>query len=174
MGKTRSYEIKEYRQKIMDILCESDRVCTLLGVDKKEAYHLLPFHKSFPHEWIPDVQTQTDRFINFEISATKNVINDVFKDITIYFFVVCHKDIARWKDDFNDEYDDDIVDLWYDEATCALDDIFNDKRTDDLGFGIVGTMELISNKPYVPQEKYRGRILTFKVRDFENGKKYGK
>lgn len=160
MGKARSYEIVEYRNKIMAEICKSKELVELLGCENEEyPEDVIPFKWSFPHEYIPETITKTDRFINFEISASLDVRNNVFKDLTIYFFVVCHEDVIRHKKGG----------LWYDKATCELDNIFCENNV--LG---VGETMLISNKPYCPQQKFKGRLLTFVVKDFNNGLKNGR
>ena len=71
MGKSRSYEIKEYRNKILVEICKSEKLIQLLGLANEEyPEDILPYKYVFPHEYIPDTVTKTDRFINFEISAT--------------------------------------------------------------------------------------------------------
>lgn len=75
---------------------------------------------------------------------------------------MCHEDIIQYEEKGR-KY------LWYDKAVCELDNIFCEKNV--LG---VGETTLISNAPYCPQQKYKGRILKFIVKDFNNGLKYGK
>ena len=147
----------------MTEICTSEEIVKLLGCENEEQPdEVIPYKWSFPHEYIPDTITQTDRFINFEISATIDPKNNVYKDLTIYFFVVCHEDAIRYKDGLNTY-------LWYDKATCELDNIFCEKNI--LG---VGETVLVSNVPYCPQQKFKGRLLKFIVKDFNNGLKYGK
>lgn len=163
MGKARSYEIIEYRKLIMNEICRSTELVKLLGEsDKQYPEDVIPYKWCFPHEYIPDTITETDRFINFEISANIDSKNNVFKDLTIYFFVVCHQDVIRYRENGR-EY------LWYDKVTCELDNIFCEKNI--LG---VGETNLISNHPYCPQYKFKGRLLKFVVKDFNNGLKYGR
>ena len=80
--------------------------------------------------------------------------------MTIYVFEVGHEDAEK---------DKKYGGLWYDTATCELDNIFCEEYV--LG---VGETTLVSNKPYCPQKKFKGRLLTFVVKDFNNGLKYGK
>ena len=163
MGKARSYEIIEYRKKIMAELCMSPEIVKLLGCENEEyPEDIIPYKWSFPHEYIPDTITTTDRFINYEISATIDHKNNTFKDLTIFFFVVCHEDVIRYKENGRSY-------LWYDKVTCELDNIFCEKNI--LG---VGETTLVSNVPYCPQQKFKGRLLKFVVKDFNNGLKYGK
>ena len=161
MCKSRSCEIKETRNKILIEICKSEKLVKLLGFENEEyPEDILPYKYVFPHEYIPDTITKTDRFINFEISATIDSRNNVFKDLTIYIFVVGHEDVVK---------DKKYGGLWYDTATCELDNIFCENNI--LG---VGETTLVSNKPYCPQQKFKGRLLTFVVKDFNNGLKYGK
>ena len=147
----------------MTEICTSEEIVKLLGCENEEQpEEVIPYKWSFPHEYIPDTITQTDSFINFEISATIDTKNNVYKDLTIYFFVVCHEDAIRYKED-------GVTYLWYDKATCELDNIFCEKNI--LG---VGETVLVSNVPYCPQQKFKGRLLKFIVKDFNNGLKYGK
>ena len=65
MGKSRSYEIIEYRNKIMTQICMSSELVKLLGcANEKYPEDIIPYNWSFPHEYIPDTITTTDRFIN--------------------------------------------------------------------------------------------------------------
>lgn len=163
MGQARSYEIIDYRKKIMNEICKSDELIKLLGcADEEYPEDIIPYKLSFPHEYIPETIMESDKFINYEISATIDPRNNVYKDLIIYFFVMCHKYVIRYRDKGR-EY------LWYDKVTCELDNIFCNKNV--LG---VGKTFLTSNVPYSPQKIMMGRLLKFEVRDFNNGLKYGK
>ena len=159
MGKARSYEIIEYRNKILQAICKSDELVKLLGCENEEyPEDILPYKWVFPHEFIPETITKTERYVNFDVSATLDARNNTYKDLTIYFFVLCHEDVIRYKGG-----------LWYDKAVCELDNIFCENNI--LG---VGKTYLVSNMPYCPQQKFKGRLLKFEVKDFNNGLKYGK
>lgn len=163
VGQARSYEIIEYRKKIMDEICNSKELVKLFGCENEEyPEDIIPYRYSYPHEYIPETITKTERYINFEISATIDEKNNVYKNLIIYFFVMCHKDAIRYTDN-------DRQYLWYDKATCALDNLFC--KNDVLG---IGKTFLTSNAPYAPQKEFMGRLLKFEVKDFNNGLKYGK
>ena len=135
----------------------------MLGCENEEyPEDIIPYKYSFPHEYIPDTITKTDKFINYEISAIIDSRNNTFKDLTVYFFVVCHEAAIRY-------VERERTYLWYDKATCELDNIFCEKNI--LG---IGKMTLVSNTPYCPQNKFKGRLLKFIVKDFNNGLKNGK
>ena len=65
----------------MTEICTSEEIVKLLGCENEEQpEEVIPYKWSFPHEYIPDTITKTDRFINFEISATIDPKNNVYKD----------------------------------------------------------------------------------------------
>ena len=68
MGRGRSYEIIEYRKKIITELCSSNEILKLLRCeDEENPEDVLPYKWIFPHEYIPDTITKTERYINFDI-----------------------------------------------------------------------------------------------------------
>lgn len=137
-------------------------IIKLLGCENEEyPEDIIPYKYSFPHEYIPGTQDKTNRFINYEISANIYPKNNVFKDLTIYFFVVCHEDIIQYKEKGRTY-------LWYDKAVCELDNLFCEKNV--LG---IGKTTLTSNIPYALQQKFKGMLLKFIVKYFNNWLKYG-
>lgn len=159
MGKSRSYEIIEYRNKIIQEICNSKELVKLLGCDNEEyPEDIIPYKWVFPHEFIPETITKTERYINFDISAALDTKNNTYKDLVIYFFILCHEDVVKYKGS-----------LWYDKVVCELDNIFCENNI--LG---VGKTYLMSNVPYSPQIEFKGRLLKFGVKDFSNGLKNGK
>lgn len=164
LGKSRSYEIIEYRRKICDAIIDSSKLIQLLGKeDSDDPESDMLFHCVYPHEFVPETIDETKRYINFEISATIDPRNNVYKDLVVYFFILSHKDVIRYSEHGTDY-------LWYDKVVCELDNIFSEH--DVLGIG--GTLQLVSNTPYSPQYKFKGRLLKFIVKDFNNGLRYGK
>ena len=159
MGKSRSYEIKEYRSKILQAICKSKELVKLLGYENEEyPEDILPYKWVYPHEFVPETITKTEKYVNFEISAILDNHHNTYNDLTIYFFVMCHEAVVKYKGG-----------LWYDSVVCELDNIFCENNI--LG---VGKTYLVSNVPYSPQNKFKGRLLKFSVKDFNNGLKNGK
>ena len=79
MGKSRSYEIIEFRKLIMNQIVQSKELVKLLGEENSEyPEDTIPYTRVFPHEYIPDKILETDRFINFEISAALDQTNRTF------------------------------------------------------------------------------------------------
>ena len=158
MGRGRSHEIIEYRNKITDFLTSSESIVALLDSTLEDAPDDLPYKSIYPHERVPKTVTETKKFVNFDINAVYDKDNSVYKDLTIAFFIFCHEDVERTSKG-----------LWYDRVVQEVDEIFGDKNI--LG---IGKMALRTNAPYSPQENFNGRIITFITKDFTNGRRYGK
>ncbi|MCF0131199.1 MAG: hypothetical protein HUJ71_05700 [Pseudobutyrivibrio sp.] len=171
----RSEEVKEYRRIILDKICHDDMLIDLLctkeelkETPEEERYKLIPYKHCFPHDYTPIDESGNfliNRYLNFEIQETVNKYNPTLKDVEVYFFAVCHQTQIKMS----------TTDLtcWYDEVACIIDDLFGDSNF--LG---IGKLELVSNEPYrmsyANQIPYKGRTLIFAVKDFTDGKKYGK
>ncbi len=158
MGRGRSHEIIEYRNKIMNFLLTSEDIVSLMETTLDRAIDDLSYKRIFPHERVPGTITDTNKYINFEISAVYDKENKVYKDLTVYFFIFCHMAVERT-----------TKGLWYDRVVEEIDEIFGDKNV--LG---IGKMVLLQNVPYTPKEEFEGRMITFKTKDFTNGSRYGK
>lgn len=147
----------------MNAICSNKEIIHLLGEDQSQyPEDSIPFNKAFPHEFVPETIEKTDRFINFDFRSVLDARNNALKDITIWFWVFCHQDIVRY-------FEGGRQYLWYDKVVCELDDIFSKQNI----WG-VGKTRLVGNEPYYPQQKFKGRLITFKVCDFTDGLKYGK
>lgn len=158
MARARSYDVIEYRKIIMNKIFANEKIVELFGVDYEEAADELSYHYVFPHEFIPDTVTKTDRFLNFELAANIDPRNNTYKNVAIHFFVFCHNDVI-------------VTDygLWYDRIVCELDNIFGEENV--LG---VGKTSIVSNLPYKPNNNFTGRVITFTVKEFTDGLKNGK
>lgn len=163
MGKAKSYEKIEYTKKIMRELCTNQEIIKLLGEEKTtHPEKTIPYHKCYPHEYIPTVVKETDRFINFDMRMDLDKRNRVLSKVTIWVWVVCHEDVVPY-------FEDGVNYLWYDKVVCEVNEMLTDKNL--LG---IGKTWMLSDQPYYPQQKFKGRLLTFEVSDFTNGLKYGK
>jgi len=158
MGKGRSYEVIEFRNKITSAILKNKEIVELLGFDANTDVEEILYKRIFPHEYIPDTLKEATKYINFDIETTLDPFNNVFNNITIQFFLLAHDGVLRTSKG-----------LWYDRVACQLDDMFTESNL----FG-VGKIMLVGNGRYVPTKDIRGRVLTFTVKDFTNGKKYGK
>ena len=146
----------------MEQLVNSEEIRRLL--DEACSAHpeeTIPFNKSFPQEYVPETIKETDKYINFDIRADIDSRNRTYKDLTVWFFISCHQHVVPY-------WENGRQFCWYDKVVCELDRIFSGQNI--LG---VGATYLMTNAPYYPQNKFKGRQLTFKVKDFYNGLKNG-
>ena len=101
MGKARSYEVIEYRKKIMNELCTDPEILKLLGeYDNEHPEDSIPFNKVYPHEFIPEPITDTKRYIAFDMRAILDMQNKTLKSLTIWFFIACHQDVIPYFEEF--------------------------------------------------------------------------
>lgn len=156
MGKSKSYEVIEYRDLIKKYLLEFESICELLG--NAENPQSLWCSTIYPYEFTPDATETKKSFINFELRTDFDSFNPTYKIVTIWFFVSTHIDNLIGSNS-----------LWYDRVVCVLDNLFAEKNV--LG---INEVKLISNVPYTVSEKFKGRILMFKAKDFQDGRKNGK
>ena len=203
MGRARSHEFMEYVSVIMNAICENERLVELLTPDEqleglsiiekkevfKKAKQYLPYKYLLPYELVTSTLTERERFLGFEISATYDDRQKVYKDMTIDFFVVCHQELIKYPDlDMKGYYR-----RWYDLVVCELDEMFCGDNKEDVfnkdgklvkaksleqGEIGVGKMVLKSNEPYfvsyAREIPYKGRHVECRILDWYSGDKYGK
>lgn len=193
MGRARSAEFMEYVSVIMNAICKNDRLVRLLTPDEEEVpknpKQYLPYKYLLPYELVTGTLTERARFLGFEISATYDDRQKVYKDMTIDFFVVSHQELINYPDPDMPGY----YRRWYDLVVCELDDMFcsDNKETrnvetgklikaESLKSGEIGIDKMVmkTNEPYfvsyAREIPYKGRHLEFKLNDFVKGDKYGK
>lgn len=186
MADKRSYEIKEFRRKIMDLICENETLVRLLIPEKKEngkwvnpfddedfdPSEELPYKYLMPYELVTGTLIEKGRYLGFDISTSVDPRNNVYKDMTINFFVISEQTLVPYNEGIIDKSRNGYKSCWYDLVTCELDTMFS--GTNKLG---VGKMTLISNDPYfvsyAREIPYKGRTLTFKVLDYMDSTTHG-
>lgn len=159
MGNTESFGMGEYRNKIMEAIVHNEILVRLLEEDLSgHPEDTIPYIKSYPYEFIPGKTAEHGKFINYELHATIDEKNKTYRNMIIYFYVMCHIDECRTSGG-----------LWYDSAAWELSGIFSDKVMDGIGKTI-----LTGNIPYSPNENFKGRLLTFAAKEYQGGPKNGK
>lgn len=152
-----SEDIAVFRSKIMRLLTTNTGIVNLMGSTLERAPIDLPYKYISPYQPVKDLILKTDKFINYNIRMAIDPRNNVYKDVTVYFWVCCHFDIVRTP-----------TGLWYDEVVKEIDSMFGEQ--DILG---VGDMTLSYLEPYAPVDgKFLGELITFKTKSFTNGSKY--
>lgn len=146
-------KVSEYRRGILNTLNNSQKIVELVGGEWNEEDPISYLYKYFfPIEYIEEVVGEAKTFINFDMAVHLNN-NKTYKDVTIWFFISSHAA--------------DMLapgGLKPDLITSELEELFNDKNVLGIGKGL-----FVSNVPYKPNEKFRGRLLTYKIIDFSKG-----
>lgn len=187
MADKRSYEIKELRRKIMNLICENETLVRLLVPEEKgkdgkwinpfddedfDPTEELPYKYLMPYELVTGTLTEKGRYLGFDVSIIIDPKNHVFKDMTINFFVISEQTLIPYNEGIIDGSRNGYKSCWYDLVTCELDTMFS--GTNQLG---VGKMELVQNDPYfvsyAREIPYKGRTLTFKVLDYTDATTHG-
>ncbi len=177
MGRCRSHESMEYREAIMNALCENERIVRLMNPqkcrDKGELVRPqeLPYKYIMPYELIPGTLTETGRYLSFDLSIYPNGYNTTYKNLQVDFFLLAHDSILTCPD----------LDMpgrerfWADLVICELDEMFCGDNPVNIG---VGKFEFVSNVPkvinYARELPFLERVFSIIVYDFMDGKKYGK
>ena len=80
-------------------ICTSPEIIKLLGCENEEyPEDIIPYKYSYPHEYIPGTQSETKRYINYDMKSSIDPRNNTYKNITIFFFIVCHEDVVKYKE----------------------------------------------------------------------------
>lgn len=171
MGRCRSHEFMEYRMRVIDEICKNERLVRLLSPTEDTLPSDLPYNIVYPYELVSGIATERKRALGFDISSSEYAKNPIYKELTLEFFVICHRDQIKYPDpDFPGHYR-----CWFDLVVCELDEMLCGDRAIDIG---VGELKLTKNEPYfvsyAREIPYKGRTLEFTVKDFVKGEKYGK
>lgn len=148
-------EIPVYRQKIMEALINNKSVCelvlnrTITEIDSDIQDELTNGHiYKFPY--VPDVQETAKTYINFDIDGENSNATNLYKDMSLYFWIFSHKSIIKHS----------TGDLRTDLLNIQVQRLFND----NADFGI-GKMFLLRDRMFTYGDDYAGRRLIFQVKD---------
>lgn len=179
MGRCRSHESMEYREKIMEALCANKRIVNLLTPESYrengEVIHPAKLQYKFimPCQLVEGTLTEKGRYLGFDLSIYPNKTNIVYKSLQLDFFILCENDptILRFMDpDIPNHYR-----LWHDLVICELDEMFCGENYVDVG---VGRWQFVANIPktinYQRELPYIERIFSVKIDDWIDGEIYGK
>ncbi len=151
--------IEDYRSFITNTLLSNETIIKILSNDTlnpENADELLWTHL-VPQQYIPDTITETGSYIMYDLDEnivyTKGSTKSTYTELTLYFWVLTHKDMPTYKGKLRN----DIL-------SRELKSLFNETS----GMGIAKN-HLISNSVYSsPNYKYMGRLLEFKITDWSD------
>ena len=151
--------IEDYRTVITNTILSNETIVKVLSndtLDLENADELLWEHL-VPQQYIPDTITETGSYILYDMDEnvlySKGSTKGTYTELTLYFWVLTHKDMPKYKGRLRN----DIL-------SRELKKMFNE--TDGLG---VAKNHLIHNSIYnIPNYKYMGRLLAFKITDWSD------
>lgn len=136
----------------------SDRELVTLITNNEE--HPIPakdlrYKTVFPYSWIDDTVTDASVFLCFDIDIPSTLTVAV-KEMDIYVWTFCHYSLMRTDEGTR-----------VDRIANRVDELINGST--DFGFG---TLELQGVERINPARDYYGRMLTYRVKDFNRWGKY--
>lgn len=148
-------ELKEYRQKILTALINNHDICELVlnrnvTTITADIQDELTNNHIFKYAFVPNVQDDEKTFIAFEINGRTSNNTNLYKNISLSFFIFSHANVIRYK---TGHLRTDLIDE-------CVQDLFNENN--DFG---VGLMYCTEDKYLKVSNNYYGRQLTFKVKD---------
>ena len=105
----------------------------------------------YPYEYIPGTTETTICDVCFEVLEDYSWTNTTFTNLSIFFFIICHYDIAHMPDEPGLRYD------------MIAHEIVKDFAGQD--FMGLGNMRLVYNHAYTATPEFRGRVLQFSLFD---------
>lgn len=105
----------------------------------------------YPYEYIPDTTQETICNVCFEVMEDYSWTNTTFTNLTFYFFIICHVDIAHIPGELG---------LRYDLIAHEITKDFANK--DFMG---LGNTRIVYNHAYTATPKFRGRVMQLDLFD---------
>lgn len=137
-----------YKRAIMNYLNKNKTIVELCGGTYGENHAGSLF---YPFEFIPEAIQESFCAVAFDVGASVSLTNETFTNLSLYFFVMCHKDLI---------ISEDLSGLRYD---MIAQEIIRDFAGDNV-LGI-GQVKFGMNEPYITMRLIRGRALSFSVYD---------
>ncbi len=157
--------IEDYRNVITNTILDNDIIIDVLknGNTDIESPDSMLWERIFPNEFNPEVITETESYIFYDIDETVNNVN-AYTTLTLYFWVLTHKDIIKYNGDISTSKNR----LRNDIIVRELKKTFAPEN--NLG---ISKNKLVYNKIYGQgNTKYTGRLVVFKITDFSDKIRY--
>lgn len=163
--------IEDYRNVITNEILSNNVIVDILshGTLTADDADELIWKNIFPQEFDPETITQTDTYIFYDInekqSSQYGKNGTGYEELTLFFWVLTHRDIARYEGEIatsKNRLRNDIV-------VRELKRIFTPKTNMGIGKNRFLYNNLFTQTNY----KYTGRLLAFKITDFADKIRYG-
>lgn len=145
-------ELTTYKEKIMQAICTSDEVVSLLRKDSEPTLsgRDMRYERIFPYDYIPGTTTKESTYICFDIEAP-SVYSCVELYLDFYIWIFTHQKLMNTGKGTR-------IDL----LAHAVDKLFNGR--DDFGFG---KLELKYCKRLPPPSiGYHGKVMAYSAKFF--------
>lgn len=150
-----AYELKENRQKILQKLINDLDLCklvlfddTLTSIDDADLQEQLMNQNIFKFPYVPDTQDIMRQFVCFDMDLVSSIQKSTYKNLTLYFWVFCHKELVKHRSGYNRS---DLIDE-------RIQTLFNGKSF----FGI-GKLVCTGDRFLQVGQSYFGRRLIFET-----------
>lgn len=151
-------DMEEYRNTIMTNMITSQKLVKLVGgeLDQETGFATdLIWTNFIPQQYLPNTVTTEEAFIFYDIETDSDIRKDTYKNVVIYFWIVVHKRINRYKDGSG---------LLNDKIVWELKKIF--KNNNILG---IGKIHEVYNRLFdTKNDNFTGRILGLRITDWSD------
>lgn len=132
----------------MNYLNCNERIVTLCNGKYGERHDYELF---WPFEYVPTIIEDTICNVCFDVLADYSSTNTTFTNLTLYFFIICHIDIASIPGEIGTRFD------------LIAHEITKDFAGKD--FMGIGNTSIVYNHPYTTLQELRGRVLCISLFD---------
>ncbi len=146
-------ELTSYKLKLIQLITSNEAIINLLAKpdEKSDDAESLVYKKIYPYGYIPDVNTEQDVFICFDVDVPRVRHGNMIKDVAVHIYVLAHKELMRVGNK-----------LRIDALANEIDKQFD--RNSKFGFDLL----LVSAKRFMAAEGYYGLDLYFEAPDFNS------
>jgi hypothetical protein len=139
------YDVITYKSVIMNELCSTPDIFTLIDNDKISQPDQMSDNNLFSYMKIPDTTLEVENYICFDVNARSSSYNDLYKNITINMAVVCHNhNIKAGMGNRHDLLGGVVIDILNFSNLLGLQ------------------LELVSDTETIWEKEYNVRLLQFK------------
>lgn len=153
------HDFYDYKNRLMRDLLTNERIVQLVNEKKNiDTAYDLAYTQIFPLDYVPETVQSGDTYICFDVDIL-NSDNKTFLNPVLYIWVFVHRSNIRLPEGG----------VRADEICAEICDTINGSRYYGLG-----ELNLYSVKRYAPMTDYQGKLMTFRIREFNrqyDGKK---
>jgi len=151
-------ELFDYKNRMMMDLLTSDDVVALLDEDLSiSEAGKLAYYQVFPYEYMPDTVEHAQTFICFDVDLDR-VYDKTYLSPVMYVWIFTHKSKMRLPEGG----------VRVDKLAHEIVKLLNGSRYYGLG-----ELDLSSMHRFSPMQDYKGKVLTFRMNDFNKPKPNG-